>query len=98
MEWVETTAKSLEQAKEAALDRLGAQVHQWGHRLLYLLIGAASGASFAHLGGFDVPERGLILASLAAGALHAVFHLWRHTTLNDNALHMILPKLMHRIL
>ena len=33
---------------------------------------------------------------LAAVTLHAIFHLWRHTALRDNALRIMAPKIMHR--
>lgn len=36
------------------------------------------------------------LALFAIGALHGIFHLWRHTALRDGALRMILPRAMHR--
>lgn len=30
--------------------------------------------------------------------LHAIFHLWRHTALRDNALRIMMPKTLHRYL
>lgn len=73
-------------------------LHQWGHRALYLLVGLAAVACLANVFGSSLPARQLILTAIAAGSLHAVFHLWRHTTLGDRALHVILPKAMHGIL
>ncbi len=72
--------------------------HLWGHRLLYTLTALAALACLGQVAGFELPARQLILSCIAGGALHAVFHLWRHTTLGDNALHMILPKAMHGVL
>ena len=37
-----------------------------------------------------------LLVLLAAGALHGLFHFWRHTALMDGALRMIFPKALHR--
>lgn len=39
-----------------------------------------------------------LLVLLAAGTFHAIFHLWRHTALNDGALRKITPKALHKIL
>ncbi len=72
--------------------------HIWGHRALYLLIGAAGLAAAGSLLGLQLPFRPLIIALFGASALHAVFHLWRHTVLLDGALRIILPKLLHAIL
>jgi len=33
-----------------------------------------------------------------AAALHAVFHLWRHTTLADGALRRMTPEVLHKYL
>ena len=37
-----------------------------------------------------------LLILLAAATFHAIFHLWRHTTLYDGALNMISPKAVHK--
>tara|TARA_R110002049_G_scaffold10127_9_gene50622 strand:+ start:1005 stop:1589 length:585 start_codon:yes stop_codon:yes gene_type:complete len=37
-----------------------------------------------------------LLAGLTA--LHAAFHMWRHLALRDNALRIMMPKLLHRFL
>ena len=42
--------------------------------------------------------RSLALATIAAGSLHGVFHLWRHTALRDGALRNMTPKFMHGML
>lgn len=72
--------------------------HIWSHRGLYILTLAAGLCAVAQLFGVNAPVRPLLLALLAGGALHAVFHLWRHTTLMDGALKLILPKAVHGIL
>lgn len=74
------------------------QVHIWGHHGLYLVTALAGLSALGQLMGLDTPLRGLILVLLASGALHAIFHLWRHTTLMDGALKLILPKATHGIL
>lgn len=37
-------------------------------------------------------------ALFALVAVHAVFHLWRHTALNDGALRIMAPRALHRFL
>ncbi len=37
-----------------------------------------------------------LLVLLVAATFHAIFHLWRHTALNDGALRMMTPKAMHK--
>lgn len=39
--------------------------------------------------------RTVAIATLGAGLLHGIFHLWRHTALHDGALRNMLPKFMH---
>lgn len=39
-----------------------------------------------------------LLLVLAAATFHALFHLWRHAALYDNALRMIFPKSWHKYL
>lgn len=80
------------------LDGAARQFHIWGHRALYVAIAVAGLCALAQLFGLNAPLRPLILALFGAGALHAIFHLWRHTTLMDGALKLILPKVMHGIL
>jgi len=72
--------------------------HIWGHRALYLLIGLAGLAGLATLIGWPLPFRRLILLLFWAGAVHSIFHLWRHTVLLDGALRIILPKQLHALL
>ncbi|PTX54152.1 cytochrome b561 [Litoreibacter ponti] len=72
--------------------------HIWGHRALYLGAAVAGISAVATIFGIETPLHQLILALFAGGMLHAIFHLWRHTTLMDGALKLILPKAMHGIL
>lgn len=37
-----------------------------------------------------------LLALLGVGTIHGIFHLWRHTALNDGALRMITPRFWHK--
>lgn len=77
------------------LDGLARAFHRWSHRALYLVVFCAGLAAVAVLAGLAAPLRPLLLTLVAGGALHAVFHLWRHTTLMDGALKLILPRAMH---
>lgn len=73
-------------------------LHTWGHRALYVLVGVTGLAALGVPVLASFPVRELLLTLIAIGSLHAVFHLWRHTTLGDNALNNILPKFLHGIL
>ena len=44
------------------------------------------------------PARSMALATLAAGSLHGIFHLWRHTALGDGALRNMTPRFLHGLL
>jgi len=74
------------------------RMHPWMHRSLYaLLAGVGALTLYAQIGG-AVSEAALrrwygIL--LGVSALHAIFHLWRHTALNDGALRTITPAFLH---
>jgi cytochrome b561 len=39
-----------------------------------------------------------LLALLALATFHAIFHLWRHTALNDGALRVMMPRIWHKYL
>lgn len=39
-----------------------------------------------------------LLVLLTLATFHAIFHLWRHTALNDGALRKITPRFLHKIL
>jgi len=75
--------------------------HPWLHRGLYLLLAWGAMALVAETVGLPLPgpqARTLLLALLAAVALHAVFNLWRHTALGDGALRRITPRAILPIL
>lgn len=76
-------------------------LHPWLHRALYLLLAWGAVALAAEALGHALPgpeARKLLLALLAASALHATFNLWRHTALGDGALRRITPRAVHQIL
>jgi cytochrome b561 len=49
-----------------------------------------------HWAGFIHSVEFYLFALIVAG--HAAFHIWRHLKLKDNALRIMLPKLLHRFL
>lgn len=76
-------------------------LHPWLHRAMYALLGWGAIALAAEALGRALPgpeARNLLLALLAASALHATFNLWRHTALGDGALRRITPRAVHHIL
>ena len=76
-------------------------LHPWSHRLMYLLLGTVAGAAlYAQITGtpFLLPTKTWYLLLTAAMAFHAIFHLWRHTTLYDGALRRMTPRALHKIL
>ncbi len=68
------------------------------HYGLILLVGAASILiAGSELGMFEPGlGRRLVLVLMAAGTLHGVYHLWRHTALNDGAMRTMLPRAWHK--
>ena len=70
------------------------------HLGLYALLGAAAAVNAAALLGYATAQSaGLSLLILVfAGTFHAIFHLWRHTTLYDGALRMMTPRIWHKYL
>lgn len=75
--------------------------HPWQSRAMYAALAIVAALTLWDLTG-ALPA-GINLARiyfylLAASALHAIFHLWRHTALCDGALKRILPKTMHGML
>lgn len=74
--------------------------YPWMHRGLYgclALAVAANGAALAGLGGLDLAWNSLLVL-LVAGTFHGLFHFWRHNVLYDNALRLMTPRFMHKIL
>ena len=75
--------------------------HPWMHRALYALLAFIGALTlYAQLSGSPAP-RDLFtwyLILTAAVLFHAIFHLWRHTALNDGALRRITPRSIHKYL
>ncbi len=88
------------------LERLARRVHRPAHHALYLslplLAGAAVVTPLAGIGevpGWAVTAQDLVVkVMLFAVILHAIYHLWRHTALNDGALRKITPRAIHHLL
>ena len=75
--------------------------HPWLSRGMYLLLAWASLAALMPTFGIALPgptPRNLMVTLFAASALHAIFHLWRHTALGDGALRRMTPKSLHGML
>ncbi|MBV0913904.1 hypothetical protein [Anianabacter salinae] len=68
------------------------------HYALILTVGAASVLIAGAEMGLVAPGHGrrLVLILMAAGTLHGVYHMWRHTALNDGALRTMLPRAWHK--
>lgn len=74
--------------------------YPWIHRGLYALLAisvAVNGAALLGWAGKDTAWNTLLVL-LAAGALHGLFHFWRHTALYDGALMLMSPRFMHKYL
>lgn len=70
------------------------------HWALYALVGVSVLLNAGELLGLMAPGAAWtsLLVLLSAGALHGLFHFWRHNVLRDNALRTILPRRLHHIL
>jgi cytochrome b561 len=72
--------------------------YPWMHRGMYALIGLTVVLNFAAL--INIASRTAAWNSLlvlgVAAIFHSIFHLWRHTSLNDGALRLMTPKFMHK--
>jgi superoxide oxidase len=68
------------------------------HLALYLLLGLTALVNAGELLNLLAPGLTwtLLLILLTFGTFHAIFHLWRHTTLYDGALRLITPQFMHK--
>ncbi len=76
-------------------------LHPWFNRLMYLLLACVTVAAILNqISGITPwwPMKTWYLILTAAMSFHAVFHLWRHTALNDGALLRITPRNFHNIL
>lgn len=74
--------------------------YPWIHRGLYVLLAAAVMLNALALLEILPHDTGwtALLVLLSAGALHGLFHFWRHNVLFDGALRTMMPRFMHKIL
>lgn len=75
--------------------------HPWMSRAMYAALGTGAALTlWAQIGGTPGPGTlaHFYVYLFAASALHGIFHLWRHTALNDGALRRITPTIMHGML
>ena len=68
------------------------------HLALYAALAVAAGLNALALTGraTDAAAWTALLVLFFLAMIHAVFHLWRHTALRDNALRKIIPRRMHK--
>lgn len=75
------------------------RAYPWMHRTIHLLLAMTAVAVLFHLLERPLPYLDawvMLLVTLAAGTFHGLFHFWRHTALFDRALHVIMPRFMHK--
>jgi cytochrome b561 len=74
--------------------------YPWMHRGMYVVLAVAVALNAAALLGFVPINAGwtALLALLAAGTFHGLFHFWRHNVLYDGALRVMMPRFMHKVL
>jgi hypothetical protein len=83
------------------LPAVARKAHPWMHSAMYGLLTWVGGVTvYAQITGYFTPRELFqwYLILTAAVMLHAIFHLWRHTALNDGALRMITPQIVHKFL
>lgn len=70
------------------------------HRVMYGLVAIAVVLNLTALLDITPLDWGwnALLVLLSASALHGLFHFWRHTALNDGALRVMSPRIIHRFL
>lgn len=76
------------------------RAYPWMHRGLYVLLAITVTLNALALTGVMPHDTGwtALLVLLSAGALHGLFHFWRHNVLYDGALRIMMPRFMHKIL
>ena len=75
------------------------RAHPWLSRAMYAGLGGVAGLGlWVQLRGGDVALAPIHFYLMSASALHAIFHLWRHTALGDGALRRITPTAIHGVL
>ncbi|SLN23052.1 hypothetical protein [Pseudooctadecabacter jejudonensis] len=74
--------------------------YPWMHRALYLALAISAVLNAGELTALIAPGPAWtsLLVLLGLGALHGLFHFWRHTALYDNALRLITPRAFHGLL
>lgn len=74
--------------------------YPWLHRTFYVLVAGTASLTVASLIGGAPAEaaHSARLMLFVALLFLAIFHLWRHTALNDGALRAMTPRLWHRLL
>lgn len=74
--------------------------YPWMHRGMYAVLAVSVALNAAALLGWMPHDTGWValLVLLGAGALHGLFHFWRHNVLFDGALRIMTPRFMHKIL
>lgn len=83
------------------LEGLFRAAHPWLNRGMYVLLVWTSASALAVSAGSTLPGpnmHALLVALVAASALHGLFNLWRHMALTDGALRRITPKSIHGML
>lgn len=75
-------------------------IYPWMHRAIYFALFVSAALNAAELLGWIAPGPAWtsLLVLLGIGAVHGLFHFWRHNALFDGALKLITPKFMHSIL
>jgi cytochrome b561 len=75
-------------------------VYPWMHRGIYAVLAVTVALNAVALLGLMPHDTGWValLVLLSAGALHGLFHFWRHNVLFDGALRIMTPRFMHKIL
>lgn len=75
-------------------------LYPWSHRGMYALLGLVAVLNLGALLNITpmVWAWNTLLLLLVTAIFHAIFHLWRHTSLNDGALRMMTPKMWHKYL
>jgi cytochrome b561 len=76
------------------------RAYPWMHRGMYTVLAVTVALNAAALLGWMPHDTGWValLVLLSAGALHGLFHFWRHNALFDGALRVMMPRFMHKIL
>ena len=76
------------------------RAYPWMHRGMYTVLAVTVALNAAALLGWMPHDTGWValLVLLGAGALHGLFHFWRHNVLFDGALRIMTPRFMHKIL